>query len=145
MTMTIAVSAFVALTLSPTMCALFLRDEKHAKHGRPTWRSSAAFDKMLAWYTRGLDFVLDHQRATLIRVSDHGRGDRRCCTSKSPRASSRSRTPASFRPVRRAAGHFLRRNGAPAARAAGRGREGSGRRELRHRSSAATGRSTTAS
>ena len=33
-TMTIAVSAFVALTLSPTMCALFLRNEKHAQHGR---------------------------------------------------------------------------------------------------------------
>ena len=42
-TMTIVVSAFVALTLSPMMCALFLRDEKHAR-ARPacTWRSSAA-------------------------------------------------------------------------------------------------------
>jgi len=37
MTMTIVISAFVALTLSPTMCALFLRDEKHARHGRATW------------------------------------------------------------------------------------------------------------
>ena len=33
-TMTIAVSAFVALTLSPMMCALFLRDEKQVQHGR---------------------------------------------------------------------------------------------------------------
>jgi multidrug efflux pump subunit AcrB len=33
-TMTILVSAFVALTLSPMMCSLFLRDERHAKHGR---------------------------------------------------------------------------------------------------------------
>jgi HAE1 family hydrophobic/amphiphilic exporter-1 len=41
-TMTIAVSAFVALTLSPTMCALFLRDEKHAKHGRLYLCSSSA-------------------------------------------------------------------------------------------------------
>ncbi len=32
-TMTIAVSAFVALTLSPTMCALFLRNEHGAQHG----------------------------------------------------------------------------------------------------------------
>src|SRR5208282_2859164 len=32
-TLTIAVSALVALTLSPMMAALFLRDEKHAKHG----------------------------------------------------------------------------------------------------------------
>jgi hydrophobe/amphiphile efflux-1 (HAE1) family protein len=65
MTMTIAVSAFVALTLSPTMCALFLRDEKHAKHGRAYMAVEKAFDKILAWYTRGLDYVLDHQRTTL--------------------------------------------------------------------------------
>src|SRR5579871_6346627 len=33
-TMTIAVSAFVALTLSPMMCALFLRDERQIGHSR---------------------------------------------------------------------------------------------------------------
>ena len=66
MTMTIAVSAFVALTLSPTMCALFLRDEKHARHGRAYMAIERAFDRLLAGYTRGLDFVLDHQRATLV-------------------------------------------------------------------------------
>jgi HAE1 family hydrophobic/amphiphilic exporter-1 len=65
-TMTIAVSAFVALTLSPTMCALFLRNEKHAQHGRFYLAIEAAFDRMLALYTRGLDFVLRHQRPTLI-------------------------------------------------------------------------------
>jgi hydrophobe/amphiphile efflux-1 (HAE1) family protein len=64
-TMTIAVSAFVALTLSPTMCALFLRDEKHTKHGAVYQLSERGFDLMLAAYTRGLDFVLRHQRATL--------------------------------------------------------------------------------
>jgi HAE1 family hydrophobic/amphiphilic exporter-1 len=65
MTMTIVVSAFVALTLSPTMCALFLRDEKHAKHGKAYMLIERGFDKLLAGYTRGLDFVLDHKRATL--------------------------------------------------------------------------------
>jgi hydrophobe/amphiphile efflux-1 (HAE1) family protein len=65
MTMTIAVSAFVALTLSPTMCALFLRDEKHAKHGRAYMVIERAFDRLLAWYTRGLDLALDHRRFTL--------------------------------------------------------------------------------
>ncbi|MEA3108667.1 MAG: hypothetical protein QOI88_3272 [Gammaproteobacteria bacterium] len=65
MTMTIAVSAFVALTLSPTMCALFLRDEKHAKHGRAYMAVERGFERLLAWYTRGLDYALDHQRATL--------------------------------------------------------------------------------
>jgi len=66
MTATIAVSAFVALTLSPTMCALFLRDEKHVKHGNAYMAVERAFDRMLAGYTRGLDFVLDHQRTTLM-------------------------------------------------------------------------------
>jgi hydrophobe/amphiphile efflux-1 (HAE1) family protein len=65
LTMTIVISAFVALTLSPTMCALFLRDEKHAKHGRAYMAIEKAFDKILAGYTRGLDYVLDHKRATL--------------------------------------------------------------------------------
>ena len=66
MTMTIAVSAFVALTLSPTMCALFLKDEKHAKHGRFYMTIERAFDALLAAYTRGLDFVLARQRATMF-------------------------------------------------------------------------------
>jgi HAE1 family hydrophobic/amphiphilic exporter-1 len=66
MTMTIVVSAFVALTLSPTMCALFLRDEKHAKHGKAYMAIERAFDKMLAGYTRGLDICLDHKRTTLL-------------------------------------------------------------------------------
>jgi hydrophobic/amphiphilic exporter-1 (mainly G- bacteria), HAE1 family len=65
MTITIAVSAFVALTLSPMMCALFLRDEKHVKHGRFYNAIEKAFDKILEWYTRGLDFCLDHRRLTL--------------------------------------------------------------------------------
>jgi HAE1 family hydrophobic/amphiphilic exporter-1 len=64
-TMTIAVSAFVALTLSPTMCALFLRDEKHAKHGWLYLWIERGFEWLLNSYTRGLDFVLRHQRVTL--------------------------------------------------------------------------------
>ncbi len=65
-TMTIAVSAFVSLTLTPMMCSRFLRDEKHAKHGRFYQISERFFDWMLNHYTRGLDFVLRHQRATLL-------------------------------------------------------------------------------
>jgi hydrophobe/amphiphile efflux-1 (HAE1) family protein len=64
-TMTILVSAFVALTLSPMMCSLFLRDEKHMQHGRLYLIIEEGFNRMLAAYTRGLDFVLRHQRATL--------------------------------------------------------------------------------
>jgi hydrophobic/amphiphilic exporter-1 (mainly G- bacteria), HAE1 family len=66
LTMTIAVSAFVALTLSPTMCAIFLRDEKHVQHGRAYLLIERGFDKLLEGYRRGLDFVLGHQRATLF-------------------------------------------------------------------------------
>jgi multidrug efflux pump subunit AcrB len=65
-TMTIAVSAFVSLTLSPMMCALFLRDEKHVKHGRFYLVIEDLFNKMLAGYERGLDAVLRHQRLTLL-------------------------------------------------------------------------------
>jgi multidrug efflux pump subunit AcrB len=65
MSLTIAVSAFVALTLSPTMCALFLRDEKHATHGRAYMAVERAFDRVLGWYTQGLDLALDHRRTTL--------------------------------------------------------------------------------
>jgi hydrophobe/amphiphile efflux-1 (HAE1) family protein len=65
-TMTILVSAFVALTLSPMMCALFLRDEKHAQHGRLYVVIERGFTKMLDGYTHGLDFVLRHQRPTLF-------------------------------------------------------------------------------
>jgi multidrug efflux pump subunit AcrB len=65
-TMTIAVSAFVSLTLTPMMCSRFIRDEKHAKHGRMYMLMERFFDGMLAQYTRGLDFVLRHQFLTLI-------------------------------------------------------------------------------
>jgi hydrophobe/amphiphile efflux-1 (HAE1) family protein len=64
-TMTIFVSAVVALTLTPVMASRFLRDEKHARHGRVYMMFEHVFDGMLSAYTRGLDFVLRHQRVTL--------------------------------------------------------------------------------
>ncbi len=64
-TMTIAVSAVVALTLSPMMASLFLRDEKHTRHGRLYLTLERGFQWLVDHYTRGLDFVLRHQRATL--------------------------------------------------------------------------------
>ncbi|HTV79006.1 MAG TPA: efflux RND transporter permease subunit [Steroidobacteraceae bacterium] len=64
-TLTICVSAFVSLTLSPMMCSLFLRDERHARHGRVYNFVERLFDAVVAGYTRGLDWVLGHQRITL--------------------------------------------------------------------------------
>jgi hydrophobic/amphiphilic exporter-1 (mainly G- bacteria), HAE1 family len=65
-TITIVISAFVSLTLSPMMCALFLRDEKHVQHGKLYLAVERFFDGMIAQYTRGLDWVLRHQRPTLL-------------------------------------------------------------------------------
>jgi hydrophobic/amphiphilic exporter-1 (mainly G- bacteria), HAE1 family len=64
-TLTIVVSAFVSLTLSPMMCSLFLRDERHVRHGRLYNTVERFFDAVVAGYTRGLDWVLVHQRTTL--------------------------------------------------------------------------------
>jgi hydrophobe/amphiphile efflux-1 (HAE1) family protein len=65
-TMTIAVSAFVALTLSPMMCSLFLRNEHAVKHGRFYLVIERGFDLLRDGYAHGLDFVLRHQRLTLL-------------------------------------------------------------------------------
>ena len=65
-TMTIAVSAVVALTLSPMMGALFLRDERHVQHGRLYMTLERGFEWLIERYERGLDFVLRHQFPTLI-------------------------------------------------------------------------------
>ncbi|HYC10721.1 MAG TPA: multidrug efflux RND transporter permease subunit [Steroidobacteraceae bacterium] len=65
-TMTIAVSAVVSLTLSPMMGSLFLRDERNSRHGRFYLALERAFQWLVDRYTRGLDFVLRHQRTTLL-------------------------------------------------------------------------------
>ena len=133
MTMTIAVSAFVALTLSPTMCALFLRDEKHAQawpgvHGdrarlRPAARRLHARPRLRARSSAR------HAGG----ISAHRRGDRRALHRDT-------------QGILSAAGHrhhlglsdapqdiSFDGDGAPAARADGCRRARSGRRELRHR------------
>ena len=71
--MCIAVSAFVALTLTPMMASRFLRARRD-KHGRLYQITERGFDKLLRGYERGLDIVLRHQFATLMRVlCDAGR------------------------------------------------------------------------
>ena len=64
-TMTIAMSALASLTLSPMMCSLFLRDEKHRRHGRLYMAVEGVFAGMLSLYESGLDIVLRHRRTTL--------------------------------------------------------------------------------
>ena len=64
-TMTIAMSALASLTLSPMMCALFLRDEKHRRHGRLYMAVEWFLGGMLSLYEKGLDVVLRHRAITL--------------------------------------------------------------------------------
>jgi len=65
-TMTIAVSAIVSLTLTPTMAAQFLRSEHNVRHGRFHRAVERFLGGMHNAYERGLDFVLRHQRPTLM-------------------------------------------------------------------------------
>jgi HAE1 family hydrophobic/amphiphilic exporter-1 len=66
MAMTIVVSAFVSLTLTPMMASRFLRSHDQEKHGRLYNLSESAFDALARGYERGLDFVLRHRFATLL-------------------------------------------------------------------------------
>ena len=61
----VVVSAIVSLTLTPMMCARLLRPESEEPHGRFFQATERFFDGMLAWYDRGLKWVLRHQPLTL--------------------------------------------------------------------------------
>jgi multidrug efflux pump len=63
----IGVSAVLSLTLTPMMCAHLLRPEpKAAERGRVYGFSEKVFDGALAFYDRGLGFVLRHKLPTLL-------------------------------------------------------------------------------
>ena len=61
----VAVSAVVSLTLTPMMCARFLQAEDKSKHGRFHRVTEGMFQGLLAWYEHGLKWVLRHQLFTL--------------------------------------------------------------------------------
>lgn len=61
----VAVSAFVSLTLTPMMCARLLRPESESKHGRFYLMMDRFFKKLLDVYDRSLQWVLRHQALTL--------------------------------------------------------------------------------
>ncbi len=63
-TLAIAVSAVVSLTLAPMMCARFLSPHR-GTHGRIYRAIEAGFAAMLAGYRRTLDIALRHQPAML--------------------------------------------------------------------------------
>ncbi len=63
--MTILISAFVSLTLTPMLCSRFLKAREEQRHGRVYQWSERAFDRLLAAYEFGLDRVLRYRFATL--------------------------------------------------------------------------------
>jgi hydrophobe/amphiphile efflux-1 (HAE1) family protein len=62
----VATSAVISLTLTPMMCSRLLRDEKHVTHGRLYRVSERAFDAAQAFYERGLRWALAHRRTMLV-------------------------------------------------------------------------------
>ncbi len=62
----VVVSALVSLTLTPVMCARFLRHESTENTGRFNRAAERFFDWMLKEYDRGLKWVFRHQFLTLL-------------------------------------------------------------------------------
>src|SRR6516162_10287229 len=62
----ILVSGFVSLTLTPMLCARFIRSHAHQKHGRVFNSIERFYDGLTAIYDCCLKVVLRHQFATLI-------------------------------------------------------------------------------
>ena len=66
LSVTILVSAFVSLTLTPMMCSRLLRHTPREKQGRFYRASEEAFDRIIAFYAKTLRWVLQRQTATLL-------------------------------------------------------------------------------
>jgi hydrophobe/amphiphile efflux-1 (HAE1) family protein len=62
--LTVVISAFVSLTLTPMMCARFLRQHQ-GSHGRLYRIIEAGFDAMIGFYARTLDVALRFRAITL--------------------------------------------------------------------------------
>jgi hydrophobe/amphiphile efflux-1 (HAE1) family protein len=67
-TVTVAVvaSAFISLTLTPVLCALFLKQQGLHPTGRLNRLAERFFEAMIRGYDRGLIFVFRHQFAALL-------------------------------------------------------------------------------
>ncbi|MEP6769600.1 MAG: multidrug efflux RND transporter permease subunit [Acidobacteriota bacterium] len=66
LSVTILVSAFVSLTLTPMMCAKLLHHKKPEEQSRFYKSSERIFVRIIEFYGRTLSWVLQHQRATLV-------------------------------------------------------------------------------
>jgi multidrug efflux pump len=66
LSVTIVVSAFVSLTLTPMMCALLLRHKPQSSQGWFYRTSEHAFNRIIDYYGKTLRWVLGHQPETLF-------------------------------------------------------------------------------
>ncbi len=66
LSVTILMSAFVSLTLTPMMCARLLKRKSEERHGRLYNASERGFEAVIGFYGRTLKWVLDHQVGTLV-------------------------------------------------------------------------------
>ena len=65
LSITILVSGFVSLTLTPMMCARILKHQTFAEQSRFAQAAEKLFDRIIAFYERTLETVLEHQPLTL--------------------------------------------------------------------------------
>jgi multidrug efflux pump len=66
LSVTILASAVVSLTLTPMMCSKLLKHKPEASQGRFYRASERAFNSVIAFYGRTLQWVLGYQVATLV-------------------------------------------------------------------------------
>jgi multidrug efflux pump len=69
LSVTIVISAFVSLTLTPMMSARILKNPKDARHGRFYQASERLYERVIHFYGRTLTWVLKHQVATLLATA----------------------------------------------------------------------------
>src|SRR3989475_4499225 len=61
----ILVSGFVSLTLTPMLCSRFLRPSREAHHGKLYEQSERVYQRVLGWYERSLDWVMNRRPAAM--------------------------------------------------------------------------------
>ncbi len=66
LSVTILLSAFISLTLTPMMCSILLRQKGQEKHGKFYEASERVFNSTIGFYGRTLKVVLEHQTLTLF-------------------------------------------------------------------------------
>ena len=61
----VIISALVALTLTPSLCALIIKDQHHEPKGFFKWFNKA-FDKLTDWYLYGVRFCLKYRKTAVL-------------------------------------------------------------------------------